>query len=89
MNSKIKTIDDLYSEIDELVELLKDEGCVDSAVNLQKLVYETAWTTGSELLGELALHLDKMTAQYSASVRKRLEGCKYFCKHHRRIMGIY
>ena len=86
--SKLKTAEDLYEAIDQLGSMLEHEGLDRHQANLADLVHNTAWTTGSELLGELNQYLSKINEPLSTSTSQLLTECKYFCSNHRRIMGI-
>jgi len=59
MKIRFKTLDDFYTAIDALIERLAAEQHNDEARRLHSLMHEIAWTTGSELLGELMLALRK------------------------------
>jgi len=48
----------------------------------------TAWTTGSESLGELQLALKDMKGNYSPELRKEIDECFEFTLHHRKILGL-
>ncbi len=89
MKTKIKDIETLYTNIDKLISLLNNEGYEAAASKLQFYVHETAWTTGSELLGELNLYLNKFNDPLEKETLSLLNECKNFCKNHRRIMGLY
>lgn len=52
MNSSERTG---YECFDDLIRRLRIEGHTQPAARLQTLLHETAWTTSSELLGELGL----------------------------------
>ncbi len=88
MKDKINDIESLYSSIDKLVSLLKIEGHEEASSKLQFYVHEIAWTTGSELIGELNLYLNKLNVPIEKETLSLLNECKNFCKNHRRIMGI-
>ena len=53
LKSIIKDIDELYLGIDTLVVMLKNEGYDETASKLQCFVHETAWTTGSGIIGRI------------------------------------
>ncbi len=52
--------DDFYGFIDLLVKRLSTEGLADHAAKLHTLIHDVAWTSGSELLGELGLELKRI-----------------------------
>ena len=87
--SKFKNTEELYEAIDELAELLKKEGHGKYGDKLVDLVHNTAWTTGSELLGELNAFLNTISEPVKRDTRKLINECKYFCSNYRRIMGLY
>lgn len=89
MDIRINNIESLYSGIDKLIKHLQRSGYIKAASKLQAFVHETAWTTGSELLGELNLHLNKTNYPLDDETQILLNECKNFCKNHRRIMGLY
>lgn len=49
----------VYAEFDELISMLRAEGHGHFAQRLHTLLHEVAWTTGSELMGELGLEIVK------------------------------
>ena len=52
--------DDFYAFIDLLGQRLSGEGLAEHAAKLHSLIHEVAWTSGSELLGELGLELKRI-----------------------------
>jgi hypothetical protein len=48
-----------YSEFGELISKLRAEGHGQVAQRLHSLLHKVAWTTGSELIGELGLEIAK------------------------------
>lgn len=60
-----------------------------TASKLQVFVHETAWTTGSELFGQLNFCLNKINHPLDDETQNLLNECKNFCKNYRRIMGLY
>ena len=55
----ISTLNEYYAAVDLLIEELRTDGHKADADELHVLMHEMAWTTGSELLGELGLKLAK------------------------------
>jgi hypothetical protein len=51
-------------------------------------MHEIAWTTGSELLGELTLALKNMNGKYSPELTREIDECLEFTIHHRQILGL-
>ncbi len=51
-----KTLD-LTSELDAVIDRLREYGYAGKAEELRGTVHETAWTSGSEMLGEIGLCL--------------------------------
>ena len=60
MKTRFKTLDEFYPAVDALIERLLAERQDSEAKRLRSLMHETAWTTGSELLGELMLAFKSM-----------------------------
>jgi hypothetical protein len=63
---------------DGLIQQLRVDGHVESAARLHALLHETAWTTGSELIGELGLALlafERSTPVIGHELRRALERC--------------
>jgi hypothetical protein len=56
----MKTPSDPTPVLDELVALLRAEGHAEAADRLHQAVHATAYTTGSEMMGELLLTLKKI-----------------------------
>ena len=86
--TRFKKLDEFYVAVDGLSEWLKREGHPDEGQELHTLMHETAWTTSSELLGELMLALDKMKGKYSQELRAEINECREFARHHRKILGL-
>ena len=57
---RLATSEDFPGVIDALRDKLRSHGFSREADRLHKLVHEMAWTTSSELYGELRLGLDEM-----------------------------
>ncbi len=67
-----------HKSFDELIVQLRAEGFKETATKLYSLLHETAWTTGSELIGELGLVLaafEKVKPSISDQLRDRLHTC--------------
>lgn len=54
--------DDFYGFIDLLAQRLSDEGLTNHAAKLHALTHDVAWTSGSELIGELGVELKRLQA---------------------------
>ena len=54
-----------YECFDELAASLRNDGLSDEADRLHVLLHEVAWTTGSELLGELGQELKRIEQEGS------------------------
>ncbi len=88
MISRFKTLDEFYKAVDALIEKLKAGGFAQDARKLDDLMYHTAWTTGSELLGELSFALGNMKGKHSMELDNEISECLEFTVHHRRILGL-
>ena len=87
-NQMISTLNEFYATIDLLIEELRTSGHKADANELHVLMHEMAWTTGSELLGELGLILSKMKGRHTGPLLSRIKDCRYFANNHRRILGL-
>jgi hypothetical protein len=82
-----KTVEEFYKAVEQLIRALRENGNMAEASRLDTLLHGV-WTTGSELIGELMLSLSDMKGGFPADVRKQIKDCRYFAKHHRRILGL-
>ena len=82
-----KTVDEFYKAVEQLIHSLRDSGKSDEASRLDSLLHG-AWTTGSELIGELMLSLADMKGNVPDDIRKQINACHYFAKHYRRVFGL-
>jgi hypothetical protein len=88
MKTRFKTLDDFYRAIDSLIERLAAERHDNEARRLKSLMHEIAWTTGSELLGELMLAFKEMKGKYSPELMREINECLEFTIRHRQILGL-
>ena len=89
MKSRFKTLDEFYKAIDSLIDRLNANKHTDDAAKLNDLLHHTAWTTGSELLGELQLALKDMKGKYPRDLAEEINECYTFTLHHRKILGLH
>lgn len=54
-----------YESFNELIASLRSDGLSEAADRLHVLLHEVAWTTGSELIGELGLELKRIESEGS------------------------
>lgn len=87
MKTRFTNLEDFYKAIYGLIDWLKRDGHLEEAQQVDGLMH-TAWTTGSELLGELQLTLKTLKGNYSPELNKEIRECYEFTLHHRRIFGI-
>ena len=67
-----------YECFDELIQQLRAEGHGEAAERLDSVLHHTAWTTSSELLGELGLAILAFKRQRpatSGALRQHLKTC--------------
>jgi hypothetical protein len=83
-----KRLDEFYNAVDDLIVRLNSEGHLDDAQKLNTLLHGTAWTTSSELLGELMRVLKNMKGKYSQELEAEINECREFSIHHRKILGL-
>jgi hypothetical protein len=88
MAKRIATVEQFYAAVDLLASALRAEGCEADARQLQQLLHEKAWTSSSELLGELKIVLKSMKRRHSGTLRAEVATCLDFAVHHRRILGL-
>jgi hypothetical protein len=86
--TRFKSLDEFYPAVDVLIARLSSEGHPADAQKLDDLLHGTAWTTGSELLGELMLVLKNMRGKYSRELENEISECREFAIHHRQILGL-
>jgi hypothetical protein len=55
-----------YAPFDELIVSLRADGLEKEAEGFHMLIYKVAWTTGSELLGELGQKMKEIEAKEGA-----------------------
>ncbi|MCP4594499.1 MAG: hypothetical protein GY842_27525 [bacterium] len=84
---RIRDLGVFYNTVSQLADQLRDAGATGDADTLDQLM-NSAWTTGSELLGELALALGPMQGRYSGELRLLVTECYDFATHHRKILGL-
>ena len=88
MKTRFTAMDEFYAAFDALIERLTAEKHDDDARRLHTLMHEIAWTTGSELLGELVLALKEMKGKQSHELMREINECLEFATHHREILGL-
>ncbi|MEW6348735.1 MAG: hypothetical protein AB1646_06705 [Thermodesulfobacteriota bacterium] len=72
-----------YGLFDELIGTLRSEGYEDTAQRLHVILRQTAWTTGSELLGELGLEIlafQRVTRSVPTELQNLLGRCMKMVK---------
>jgi hypothetical protein len=85
--NRYETLQEFYEAVNDLSTWLKREGHVEDASKLDDLMH-TAWTTGSELIGELRLALQNMKGRYSPELMNEINECREFAQQHRKILGL-
>jgi hypothetical protein len=88
MNSRIRSLDEFYRAINNLIQSLAAKGFIEDSAKLNDLIHETSWTTSSELLGEVGLALRDMKGKYPSEVNKEIYDCHKFAVHHRKILAL-
>jgi len=84
--TRFTNLDEFYAAVMQLIHWLGREGHQGEARILDSIMH-TAWTTSSELLGELMLALRDMKGDYSPELRNEIDTCYEFALHHRKILG--
>ena len=86
--NKFNSLDGFYKAVDSLIEKLNAEGFKEDASKINSLMHETAWTTGSELMGELSIVLKGMKQTYPREISEEIKECLAFAVNHRKILGL-
>lgn len=87
MRHTYESVDEFYLAVEELIYVLRDQGADADAARLDGILH-SAWTTGSELIGELMLALDEMKSSLPPDLKRLRDDCHYFAKNYRRILGL-
>lgn len=87
LRKPFKTVAEFYKAVETLIQELEANGSDEEVAQLDVLM-RGVWTTGPELIGELMLSLGKMKGSFPRENRKQIDDCRYFAKHHRRILGL-
>lgn len=89
MKMGLKSVEEFYEAVNKLIELLEGENCQSEAKKLRTL-FSVAWTTGSELIGEIMNYLSdmKFNSNVSSEVLQLKQDCYYFAKNHRIILNL-
>jgi hypothetical protein len=86
-----------YEPFERLIVSLRADGLAQDAERLHYLIHKVAWTTGSELLGELGREIAKLRgeheARFSSSTRDQMEEAlemvaRVWHRHSSRLHGI-
>lgn len=88
VKTRFKSLDEFYLAVDNLIVRLRSVGNIEEANKLDLLMHQTAWTTSSELLGELMLALKSMKGSYASDVAREISECLEFAKNHRKILKL-
>lgn len=77
MEPAFRSNQDFYDYVDGTIAELRASGCDKEADRLDHLLHKVAWTTSSELFGELGLALIQISAQsqLNAAARAKVENC--------------
>ena len=81
-------LDEFYTEVKDLAVELQHNGFSDLGKKIHHHTFEIAWTTGSELLGELVGILHDASVQTKGELQKRVASCESFAKNHRKILEL-
>ena len=88
MTTRHTTLDGFYKAVDGLIESLAASNCMDDSRCLNGILHQTAWTTSSELMGELALAFKNMRGKYPPEIKREIDECREFAVRHRKILGL-
>lgn len=82
------SLDEFYAEIKDLTVALQRNGFPDLGKKIHHHTFEVAWTTGSELLGELVEILHDVSTQTQGELQRQAGNCEYFAKNHRKLLKL-
>ncbi len=88
MTTRFKTLEEFYKAVDGLIEQLSADGFGQEARKLDDLMNHVAWTTSSELLGELSMALQGIKGKHSLALNEEIDQCLEFALNHRKILGL-
>jgi hypothetical protein len=81
-------LNEFYNEVKSLSAALQGAGFIDEGKKVYQYTFETAWTTGSELLGELRIIFGDLAKKVSGDLGERIRSCEHFAANHRKILGL-
>ena len=79
-------MDEFYPAVASLIEWLIKDGYFEESQRLKTAMI--AGSTGSETLGNIVHTIKSMKGNYSSELRKEIDECLIFARHHRKIMGL-
>ena len=68
MSRRFSSNEEFYVFVDNVTDRLRSAGFVAEASTLHEILHEIAWTTSSELLGELGLAIRDIQAKAGSSL---------------------
>jgi hypothetical protein len=84
---KLASSDEFPAVIDAVRDKLRSDGFIEEADRLHNLVHEMAWTTSSELYGELLLALKEIRKEHrdlpsdiAAEIRRLIRSIDHICR---------
>ena len=84
---KLATSEEFPGVIDAISEKLRNDGFLNEADLLHKLVHEMVWTTSNELYGELRMALSKirkerrdLSPEIAAEIRRLIKSIDHICR---------
>ena len=85
--SKLARSDEFPAVIDAIRNKLRSHGFIEEADRLHTLVHKMAWTTSSELYGELSFALKEirkerrdLPSDIAAEIRRRIKSIDHICR---------
>jgi len=84
-----------YDDFETLILSLKQQGLAEPANALHELLHETAWTTSSELLGELGIKIREIKKRYKNELTPQTNEVLRVCQKNlpqspfQRILGLF
>ncbi|MFH1982070.1 MAG: hypothetical protein ABIL58_09500 [Pseudomonadota bacterium] len=87
LKKSYKSLDAFYNAVAQLVALCRIHGFETEAKAVDGILHG-AWTTSSELIGELMLCFETIDGNLPKDLKKLKDDCRYFARHHRKILGL-
>ncbi len=79
--------DDFLEVLSQAIDRLRAAGFEEDARNLRDVAFETAWTSSSEMIGEIALAIFRVQQRARGRLPKEVAKALDLCMHH--VKGVW